>query len=108
MEKLIAGAVVATALVVALPAWAAAPDAPALPSAPDPATQTVVAQAHLIFAATAAPPVVSELTVIQQGGDFAVVRTSFSAPASTSSAADPAVAAPCPTPKDAPARKTRG
>ena len=64
-------------LSAAVPAWAAAPDAPQPPQAFEPPAQTVTARAHLIFKAAAEPPVVGDVTVIEQGGDFAMVRTSF-------------------------------
>jgi hypothetical protein len=106
MEKLFAGAAAAVILSAAVPAWAAAPDAPQSSPAFEPPAQTVTARAHLIFKTAAEPPVVGDVTVIEQGGDFAMVRTSFAtaAPAATT----PAVA-PCPPAKEkAAAKKTVG
>ena len=103
MEKLFAGAAAVVILSTALPAWAAAPDAP--PTAPEPAAQTIVAQAHLVFANAPGTPVVSDLTVVQQGGDLAMVRTSFTT--AVPATATPAVA-PCPSAKDKAAKKTIG
>jgi hypothetical protein len=106
MEKLFAGAAAAVILSAALPAWAAAPDAPQPPQAIEPAAQTVTARAHLIFKAAAEPPVVGDLTVIEQGGALAMIKTSFTTAARA--LATPAVA-PCPPAKDkAPATKTVG
>jgi hypothetical protein len=102
MEKLFAGAAAAIVLASAVPAWAASPDAP--PTAPEPAAQTIVAQAHLVFANAPGTPVVSDLTVVQQGGDFAIVRTSFSGTA----AQPPAPVAAHPPATDRATRNTKG
>jgi hypothetical protein len=105
MEKLFAAAAAALTLGAALPACAAAAEAPQPPPAVDAAAQTITASAHLIFKAAAEPAVVGDLTVIEQGGDLAMVRTSFATAAPA--AATPAIA-PCPPAKDKSAKKIIG
>ncbi len=105
MEKLFAGAAAAAILGAALPAGAAAMDAPRPREALEPATQAVTARAHLIFKAASEPAVVGDVTVIEQGGDLAMVKTSFTT--AVPLATTPAVA-PCPPAKDKVAKKTVG
>jgi hypothetical protein len=113
MEKLFAGAAAAAVLVAGAPAWAIAPDGLAPSPAFEPPAETITARAHLIFANanTADPPVVGDLTVIQEGVDFAVVKTSFTTTAGTAGTAGPASAVlPCPPAraKTASAKKIKG
>ncbi|HXA39065.1 MAG TPA: hypothetical protein VNW53_08705 [Phenylobacterium sp.] len=108
MPKLFAGAAVAAAMLGAwLPARASAPEAPQPPPAFDQQAETVTARAHLVFANAVDPPVVGDLTVIQQGPDLAVVKTSFRLAQPPPTAP---TAAPCPDGRDhaAPAGRTRG
>lgn len=108
MQKLFAGAAVAAALLGAsLPARASTSETPQPRQSLDPHAETVTARAHLVFATAVDPPVVGDLTVIQQGPDLAVVKASFRLAAPPPAA--PATP-PCPDGRDkaAPAGRTRG
>lgn len=104
MEKLFAGAAVVAVLAAAIPAWADAPDAPQTFEQPG---QAVTARAHLIFTTAIDPPLVGDVTVIQQGPDIAVVKASFTQGAPTKDMRD---ATPCPPAASRPAApaKTQG
>lgn len=104
MEKLFAGAAAAVMLSVAAPAWAAAPDAAQLPQTFEAPAEAVTARAHLVFRTDADPPLVGDETVIQQGSDSALVKTSFT----RSDPASAVLSCPPARTKSASSKKTEG
>ncbi|HEX3365050.1 hypothetical protein [Phenylobacterium sp.] len=106
MEKLFAGAAAAAVLSVAVPAWAVAPDGVQSPQAFGPPAETVTARAHLVFTNAIDPPVVGDVTVIQESAGFAVVKTSFTTASPLQSA--PSAVVPCPPAKAGTSTKTKG